>query len=110
MMAVIAAEKPKKAPKPEPILLKIEVPISTFPDTPQLSSPSRSLSPPPKTPSPKIATPVKVKVLTPVKPDTPEPVIEEVIINKCSSPTFLKLKRLKEKIKQRKLEKPVEPV
>ena len=88
--------------------------MTNFPETPQLSSPSRSLSPPPKTPTPKIATPEPVKVLTPFKPDTPEPVVEEIIINKCTSPTIAKLKRLKEKIKnkklQRELEKPVEPV
>ena len=87
-MAVIAAEKPKKIPKPEPVMLKIEVPIDTYTETPQLSSPSRSLSPPPKTPTPRIATPEPVKVLTPVKPDTPEPVVQEVVVNQ---PATLKL-------------------
>jgi len=34
MMAVIAAEKPKKIPKPEPVMLKIEVPIDTYIESP----------------------------------------------------------------------------
>ena len=87
MFAVIAAEKPKPKPAPEPILLKIEVPAT--PDTPQLSSPSRSLSPPTKTPTPRVATPEPVRVLTPVKPDTPEPVVEEVVV--VNQPATLKL-------------------
>jgi hypothetical protein len=78
MFAVIAAEKPKPKPAPEPVILKIEVPIDTFPESPLLSSPSRSLSPPTKSPSPRVATPEPVREMTPIKPDTPEPVVEEV--------------------------------
>ena len=74
MMAVIAAEKPKKVaepkPAPVPVELKIEVPFS---ESPIISSPSKSLSlsPPPKLPSPKAPSPEPIKIMTPVKPDTP---------------------------------------